>query len=185
MTKESFRFKTFTEQTFKSTSIAWTSDALAGMAFPAEVEQLLSWASDHLSPIDGQPVAYGVFPTTGKEADAICEVVVTRQSSRSKWVKMLRVRLRPKIDDALNSALDPSNSGMREALAIFIKATIGLLKFSEAEKANTIKVYGRNRQQTDFLRFLGIELEKVENSPMKAAMEGKFLVVKSIGSVKL
>ena len=129
MTKESFRFKTFTAQTFQSTSIAWTSDALDGMAFPAEVEQLLSWASEHLSPIDGQPVAYGVFPATGKVADAICEVVVTRQSSRSKWVKMLRVRLRPKIDDALNSAVDPSNSGMREALAIFIKATIGLLIF--------------------------------------------------------
>ena len=74
------------------------------------------WAKDHLVPKEGEAVAYGVFPAGSKEADAICEVVVTRKSVRSKWVKMLRVRLRPKVDDALNSVDDTSNAGMREAL---------------------------------------------------------------------
>ncbi len=178
-TKPAFIFKAFNEQSFQNTASAWTNEAKAGMAFPAEVEQLLAWAKDHLVSKEGEAVAYGVFPSGSKEADAICEVVVTRKSVRSKWVKMLRVRLRPRVDDALNSADDTSNAGMREALEIFVLATVGLLKFGEAEKANTIKIYGRTRQQTDFLRFLGIELEKVKHKPMKASMEGKFLVVQS------
>ena len=177
----SFKFKSFTNETFQSTSTAWTSEALKGKAFPSEVEQLFSWAEHHQQQVAGHSVAYGIFPNSAKVADAICEVVVTRHSSRSKWVKMLRVRLRPRIDEALNSIGDSSNSAMREALAIFIHATIGVLKFGESENASTIKVYGRTRQQLDFLKFLGIELEKVKTNPMKVTMEGRFLVVKSIG----
>jgi hypothetical protein len=177
--KPSFSFKAFNAQSFRSTSSVWTREAEAGMAFPSEIEQLLTWTSAHMSNQEGHAVAYGVFPSGSKVADAICEVVVTRKSVRSKWVKMLRIRLRPKIDDALNSAADTTNSGMRETLEIFVLATIGLLQFGEDEKANTIKIYGRTRQQTDFLRFLGVELEKVKHNPMQASMEGKFLVVRS------
>ena len=175
-----FKFKAFTTESFQTTSVAWTEEALAGKAFPSDVEQLISWAADHLEPIVGKSVVYGIFPDNSKVADAICEVVVTRLSSRSKWVKMLRVRLRPKIDEALNSVDDSSNFAMREALAIFMNATIGVLQFGESENASTIKVYGRTRQQLDFLRFLGIELEKVKTNPMRSTMEGRFLVVKSI-----
>ena len=176
-----FKFKSFTSETFGFTSTAWTAEALEGKAFPSDVEQLISWAADYLEPIAGKSVAYGIFPDNSKVADAICEVVVTRHSSRSKWVKMLRVRLRPKIDEALNSVDNSSNFAMREALAIFMNATIGVLQFGESENASTIKVYGRTRQQLDFLKFLGIELEKVKTNPMKVTMEGRFLVVKSIG----
>lgn len=176
----SFKFKAFTTESFQTTSVAWTAEALAGNAFPSDVEQLVSWAADHLKPIVGKSVVYGIFPENSKVADAICVLVITRHSPRSKWVKMLKVNLRPKIDEALNSVDDSSNSAMREALSIFMHATIGVLKFGELENASTIKVYGRTRQQLDFLRFLGIELEKVKTNPMQVTLEGRFLVVKSI-----
>jgi len=175
-----FKFKAFTTESFQTTSVAWTAEALAGKAFPSDVEQLISWAADHLEPIVGKSVVYGIFPDNSKVADAICVLVITRHSPRSKWVKMLKVNLRPKIDEALNSVDDSSNFAMREALAIFMNATIGVLQFGESENASTIKVYGRTRQQLDFLRFLGIELEKVKTNPMRSTMEGRFLVVKSI-----
>lgn len=66
---------------------------------------------------------------------------------------------------------------MKGALEIFVQATVGLLKFGESERANTIKIYGRTSQQLDFLRFLAIELEKIDNNPMKSSIQGRFLVV--------
>jgi hypothetical protein len=178
-TKPAFIFEAFNQQSFQNTDSAWTNEAQAGMAFPTEVEQLLAWVKNHLVSKDGQAVAYGVFPSGSKEADAICEVVITGTGVRSKWVKMLRVRLRPRVDNALHSPDDTSNAGMREALKIFVQATVGLLKFGEVEKANMIKIYGRSQAHASFLRFLGIELENVKGKPMKASMEGRFLVVQS------
>ena len=125
----------------------------------------------------GRAVACGVFQSGSNVADAVCEVVITRQSARSKWVKMLRVRLRPMIDHALNSTADSSTDVVRVALDIFAKAVLGLLSFGETEKASTIKIYGRTRAQLEFLRFLGVELGKNNKKELQISMEGKFLVV--------
>lgn len=181
MKKTPHIFKQFDIDSLTVTTEAWKNDAFDGFAFPIEVEQLMAWVSGHVDEIEGDSVAYGVFPPNSKIADAICEVAVTRKSVRSKWVKMLRIRLRPTIDDALNSSLpNDSEVGIKNALEIFVQATVGLLKFGEHQKANTIKIYGRTKQQTDFLGFLAIELQKINEGRMKASMEGKFLVVKSI-----
>ncbi len=177
--KQSFVFKAFDEKSFQSTAEVWTQEALNGLAFPSEIEQLMAWAARHLAPQEGASVAYGIFSPDSKVAVAICEIVVTRKSVRSKWIKMLRVRLRPQIDDALNSTSEASSAGLRDALEIFIQATLGTFKLGKVEQANTIKIYGRTRQQADFLRFLGVELEKLPHNPMMVAMEGKFLVVQS------
>lgn len=177
-TKPEFDFKTFDHTSFEATKALWSGEAKAGYAFPPEVEQLMDWIETHMSPESGQAVACGVFQTGSRVADAVCEVVITRQSVRSKWVKMLRVRLRPKIDDVLNSTNADSSDAIREALDIFSKATYGLLNFGGVVKANTIKIYGRTRQQTDFLRYFSVELSKKKGHEFQLSMEGKFLVVR-------
>jgi hypothetical protein len=175
--KSGFAFKTFDQTAFEATKHAWCEDADRGCAFPSEIEQLMDWVEGHMRAESGRAVACGVFQSGSHVADAVCEVVITRQSMRSKWVKMLRVRLRPKIDDALNSTGDSSTDVMREALGIFAKAALGLLTFGQTEKASTIKIYGRTRTQLEFLRFLGVELENLKKKELQTSMEGKFLVV--------
>ncbi len=177
LSKQGLSFRGFSKITFEATRVAWTDEAGKGLAFPSEVEQLLNWVGDHMDQGAGQAIACGVFSSVSDVAEAICEVVITRQSVRSKWVKMLRVRLRPEIDDALNSPTESSPAVALQAIEIFSKATIGLLDFGERQNANTIKIYGRTRQQSEFLRFLGIELDRVKGRPLKISMDGKFLVV--------
>lgn len=106
MKKITHTFKAFDAASIKATEEAWTAEAESGMAFPTDTEQLMAWTRGHMKEASGESVAYGIFLGASKEADAICEVAVTRKSSRSKWIKMLRVRLRPKIDEALNSFAD-------------------------------------------------------------------------------
>jgi hypothetical protein len=168
----------FNKNTFAATKVAWTDEAQRGLAFPSEIEQLMDWAGGHMVQEAGKAVACGVFLSRRSVAEAICEVVITRQSVRSKWIKLLRVRLRPSIDDALNSPTQSSPEIVRKAVDIFVKAIVGLLDFGEHENASTIKIYGRTRQQLDFLKFLGIELYRLRSSHLQISMEGKFLVVR-------
>lgn len=176
-TKPNFTFKIFDQTTFEATKAAWSNEVDKGLAFPSEIEQLMDWIESHMVLEPGRAVACGVFQSARHVADAVCEVVITRQSIRSKWVKMLRVRLRPQIDDALNSTEASSPNAIKEALEIFAKATVGLLGFGQKERASTIKIYGRTRPQLQLLLFLGVELEKIKTKAFKISMEGKFLVV--------
>jgi hypothetical protein len=177
MAKEELDFTNFNVTTLQSTRDAWLKDAEEGQAFPPEITRLMDWTAQHMEICDGEPIAFGIFKKKKGHAAAlgICEVVVHRHSPRSKWVKMLRLHLRPSVDTELLSG------DVETAMDVFVAAITGSIDLQFAHKATTLKVYGRTQPQLLFLRALvknlQTRLEKNEHNRMKAAIEGRFLTL--------
>nr|WP_255632144.1 hypothetical protein [Xenophilus sp. Marseille-Q4582] len=110
-------FKPFDEQSFHATKEDWEAVAASSDAFPSDVAQTLKWASEHLT-IDGNELAYGVFDDDSKIASGICEVIISRPAAQS-WVKLLRLRLHPKVEEQLFNN-DPD--GVKTALNAYVSA---------------------------------------------------------------
>jgi hypothetical protein len=98
MAEKTLYFKPFTTQLLEATKKSWLEDAEKSNAFLPDVEQQLDWVGKHIELKDDTSCAYGVFENESKIATAVCELVVSRPSARGKWIKFLRLRLRPEID---------------------------------------------------------------------------------------
>jgi hypothetical protein len=163
----------FEKNTFEATKSSWNKAMAKGATFPAEIEQLLSWVETHMSHKDGDSHAHGVFLKGDKSAKGIAEVVVTRENKKSPWVKMLRLRLNPELDERI---YQNDLAAHREALDIFITAFVGVVKLSGDHAAKTVKIYGRSNEQLSFLRALTEELKK-HSKKSTFAMQGRWLVI--------
>lgn len=151
-------------------------DAEDGLAFPSEVARLLDWAECHLAPSNDDATAFGIFRPGGKQALGLCEIVIHRRSTKSKWVKMLRLHLRPHID------ADLQRGSSQAAMDVFVASLVGAIALQSAHKASTLKVYARTSEQLNFLRALVTQVServKRDNLSLKASIEGRFLVVEA------
>jgi hypothetical protein len=167
------KFRSFDQASMAATRKAWREDALKGAAFLPDVEQQLDWAEKHIE-LTEHEVAYGVFKDGAQVASAICELCITRPSVRGKWVKFMRLRLRPSIDVQLFEHKPAAGFAAVEA---YIACVIGVFHLKNELKATTIKVYGRTQQQISFLTILSAALEKRDGLSFKSSIEGRWLVL--------
>lgn len=172
MAKKSYKFEKFTAESAAASRAAWGAEAQSGLAFEPEIARLFDWVDTHQEISDLDSVAFGVFDGTSKAAIGICEITIQRRTVRSKWVKMLRLHLRPSADDRLQAG-DPEI-----AMDVFIESMRGSMDLQMTHLANTLKVYGRTNAQLNFLRALLNHLQKTTaGKPIKAAIEGRFLSI--------
>lgn len=171
-----WHFAKFTAETIKETCDAWTKEASKSGSFPGEVEQILAWAKANTEHVDGKSCAYGVFLQGDTCASGICEVVVSKRGNRSGWVKHLRLRLRPQLDDKL-FALE--TSAVTTAVEIFGQSTVGALALKSEHGATTLKVYARTKEQLVFLQMAATALKTVAKRHT-IDIEGRFLVIANL-----
>lgn len=175
MANEDLEFRAFDASTLKASRDAWLSDSADGLAFYSEVERLFDWAATHLEISQTDATAFGVFRLGKKQALGLCEIIVQRKSARSKWVKMLRLHLRPSVDADLQGG-NPIG-----AMNVFSTSLQGALSLQMAHKATTLKVYGRTNDQLTFLRALVSHTD--QNLPAavkertKVGIDGRFLSI--------
>lgn len=167
------RFSAFTAATLAATRESWCKDVVQSGGFLPDVEQQLDWAEKHIVLTDTE-VAYGIFNDDGDDAVGICELCITRQSVRSKWVKFMRLRLRPSIDEQLFAH---KKEGVTAALEAYITCVGGVFDLKNQHKASIIKVYGRTQQQIAFLTLLSAALEKRDKITFESSIEGRWLVL--------
>lgn len=168
-------FEPFSEERIAASRDAWNRDAADGLAFPTEVDRLFDWVSTHQVPTEHDAVAYGVFTKGSNVACGICEVIIQRKSIRSKWIKMLKLTLKPSVDNQLQTG---DSEG---AMSVFTESIIGSARLQLTHKANTLKVYGRTHEQLNFLKALVRHIDGAADakggSPYKATIEGRFLSI--------
>ena len=168
-----FDFKLFTEKALAETASGWSDDAANGLAFQPDVDQTISWAESH-SALNENGVAYGVFRIGEPIALGICELVITKRSRSSKWVKMLRLKLRPKTEQGIY-ANDPA--ALQEAYDAYSTCIVGVFHVKNQHQADTMKVYGRTHQQMQFLNGLALHLKANRSATFKTNIEGRWLVL--------
>lgn len=166
-------FKPFTPTLMEQTRVAWIAEAEEGKAFLPDVMQAIEWATQHTS-LSDNGMAYGVFETGSDVAVGICEVAISHPS-RQAWVKLLRLRLRPRVEDEI---FQNKPEGIRSALDAYIKAVIGVYAVKSAHNASTIKVYGRTQEQVKFLTLLTAALQAMKDLTFQAQIEGRWLVLR-------
>lgn len=173
MGSHKYEFRSFCDQTYAATQKAWSGDAKLGLAFPTDVERLFHWVSEHRQPAEQDATAFGVFNEGDFVALGIAEVVIQRLSARSKWVKLLRLHLRPEVDAALQQG------EVEIAMDVFTTSVLGSFRLQMAHDAATLKIYGRTNDQLRFLRTLVAVLNQTE-SKFKASLEGRFLCLQQV-----
>ena len=121
--------------------------------------------------------AFGIFHPGKKQALGLAEITIQRKSSRSKWVKMLRLHLRPSVD----ADLQVGNS--IGAMDVFVASLQGALNLQMAHKATTLKVYARTNEQLNFLRALVARIEsnlpEAVRAVTKVSIEGRFMSIEA------
>lgn len=175
--KQKFIIKSFTTESFESTKRAWLRRTTDDFTFPTEATQLLEWAAAHLdTEVQNDSVAYGIFKDGVDVASAICEVVLHRRSARSKWMKMLKIRLSPELEKGI---FEQSLEAARDVQELYKAAVIGVLKLKFEHSASTLKIYGRSSEQLAFLKTLGVVLEQAVKSH-KISIHDRWLVVETV-----
>ena len=167
------KFRPFDATSIAATRAAWRNDALKGGAFLPDVDQQLDWAENHIELTDNG-IAYGVFKEQSHVAAGVCELLITKPSVHSKWVKFLRLRLRPSIDLQL---FDNKPAGVESAIEAYIACVVGVFHVKNEHKATIIKVYGRTQQQMAFLTVLVAKLQQQDDITFKSSIEGRWLVL--------
>jgi hypothetical protein len=170
------QFKLFTDATLSTTTVSWEKGIKATEGFTPSLKQLLTWVEDHKSLQEDNQVAYGVFDDKNEFASAICEVTVQKHSPRSKWIKMLNLRLHPNIEVGV---FNNDVQHVQSAINAYICCILGVFKMKSSHAADTLKVYGRTHEQLTMLTGLATNLnQKGSKHPFKASIEGRWLVVK-------
>lgn len=151
--------------------------ASGDFSFPTEAPQILSWAKERLDPnVVNDSVAFGIFKDEVNVASAICEVVLTRKSIRSKWMKMIKLRLSPELEKGV---YEGDLQTAKDVIDVYAAAVYGVLKLKLEHDATILKIYGRSTEQIAFLKSLGIELEK-RIKHHRISIHDRWLVVENI-----
>lgn len=166
-------FTQFDVESFKATKEAWLEDVSKGEGFAPDVEQLMSWAEKHLDLIENE-IAYGIFHENNPVAVGICELAITKPDQRGKWVKLIRLRLRPMIEGQI-FANDPD--ALTIAVDAYIASALGVYHVKNEHEATTIKVYGRTQEQMRFLTVLAAALKLRDDATFNTRIDGRWLVL--------
>lgn len=171
MTK--YHFEIFTPETAAASRATWVAEAQQGFAFVTEIQRLFDWVDTHQDLSNHDSVAFGIFDKKKQEALGICEITIQRRTVRSKWVKMLRLHLRPSIEMSLQSGQSD------DAMNVFVESMQGSIGLQLTHQANTLKVYGRTNEQLNFLKALVVRLQTQLQTidTVKAGIEGRFLSI--------
>lgn len=176
MAKLKFALKSFDENTYQATSKAWLKRTKGGNSFPTEAEQVLEWVHSHMViDVQGDSVAFGLFKDGVDVASAVAEISIQRKSSRSRWMKMLRVRLSPELEDGV---FQKSMEALQDVQAAYVAAVGGVLKLKFEHDASTLKIYGRSAEQLAFLQVLALKMEEALKNH-KVSMNGRWLVIEN------
>ncbi len=167
-------FRKFTPTSLEATSKQWLKLADTQNAFAPDVEQLLEWVREHVD-IKENAIAYGVFPEGTEVAVGVCELIITRKSAKTGWVKFIRLRLDPQIDANIFSN---KSEGIVAAIEAYVACVAGVLEVKDLHKADTIKVFGRTQEQMQFLTLLSAALTKRDEAKFTTKIEGRWLVLK-------
>jgi hypothetical protein len=168
-----YKFSAFNDDKLTATCDSWTKESAQGLAFPSDIEQLLNWVKTHQTIQQGDSTAHGIFLDGVDVADGIVEVVVTKIGKSSKWVKMLRMRLKPSIEERIYQKDIEAQS---EAMQIFMAAVVGVARLTGLHSAKTLKIFGRSNDQLAFLQSLALEIQKkIKNATVE--IQGRWLVV--------
>ncbi len=168
-----FTFRAFDEVKFAATRASWLEDATANEAFVPDIEQVMAWIEGHMVLTD-HGMAYGVFREHDPAAVGVCELAITKPSVRGKWVKLIRLRLSPRIESAIFKN-DPD--GLATALNAYVAAILGVHEVKDQHQASRIKVYGRTQEQMRFLTMLLTKLNEKKYSSFIATIEGRWLTL--------
>lgn len=170
------QFKLFNDKTLSSTRASWKKGIEAAEGFAPSLMQLLTWVEEHKSLQPDNQVAYGVFDVQNDFASAICEVTVQKHSPRSKWIKMLNLRLHPSIEVGV---FNNQPEHVQSAIDAYTSCILGVFHIKIVHDADTLKVYGRTHEQLVMLTGLAASLNQKKNKhPFLASIEGRWLVVK-------
>ena len=167
------KFRQFDAATFRATKGGWSKDVAHGEGFSPDVEQSMDWTEAHLVLVDNE-IAYGVFDGDDPIAVGVCELAITKPSLHGKWVKLIRLRLRPTIEGLL-FANDPD--GLIVAVEAYVSSVLGVYHVKNEHKATIIKVYGRTQEQMRFLTLLSAALKKRDDATFGSKIEGRWLVL--------
>ncbi len=167
------QFRTFDKAAFAATKAGWFQDATRGEGFTPDVEQLMTWVEGHMELV-GNEIAYGIFDDGQPVAVGICELAITKPSIRGKWVKLIRLRLRPTVEGML-FANNPD--GLIAAVEAYVASVLGVYHVKNEHKATIIKVYGRSQEQMRFLTLLSAALKKRDDATFDSKIEGRWLVL--------
>jgi hypothetical protein len=171
--EEQYIFRPFNAETFAATSEAWNADVAVGKGFAPEVEQTMTWVSGHLTLTDNE-MAYGIFAEKQKVAFGVCELAITKPSIRGKWVKLIKLRLRPHVDELL---FQNNPDGTSIALNSYVAAVLGVYHVKNAHEATTIKIYGRTQDQMRFLTLMLEALKQRKDATFMAEIQGRWLTL--------
>ena len=173
-------FELFDEQAYQATIDQWTAEALRHDCFPTEVQTRLSIVGSMLSKPPKErhtSLAYGVFPSGSKVASCVCDLLLTdRGSFGGKWLKMLKITLSPEIE-TLASARD--QQAMYVAIQSYKAAVLGSFSARLEHEADTLKLYGRSKEQLDFLSTMLSVLDEEGSADVSFKMEGRWLVLRT------
>lgn len=171
--EEHYIFRPFNAASLDRTAAAWNGDVAAGKGFAPEVEQVISWVSGHLTLTENE-MAYGIFAENEKVALGVCELAITKPSVRGKWVKLIKLRLRPSVDEMLFKN-DPQGTSI--ALNCFVAAVLGVYHVKNVHEATIIKIYGRTQDQMRFLTLMLEALKQRQDATFKAEIQGRWLTL--------
>ncbi len=174
--QQKFQLRSFTQESFEATKKAWLRRTANDFSFPTEATQLLEWVSTHMSvDVQNDSVAFGIFKDGVDVASAVCEVVLTRKSSKSKWMKMMKIRLSPELE---KGTYEKTLDSMRTVQEVYVAAVAGVLRLKFEHEATILKIYGRSSEQVQFLRVLGVALEQTLKNH-KISIHDRWLVVEN------
>lgn len=171
--EEHYIFRPFNDESFNATSEAWRADVAGGVGFAPEVEQTLTWIGAHLTLTENE-MAYGVFSKNDKVAMGVCELAITKPGVSGKWVKLIKLRLRPEVDELL---FQNSTEGTSIALNSYVAAVLGVYHVKNVHQATTIKIYGRTQDQMRFLTLMFEALKLREDATFVPEIQGRWLTL--------
>jgi len=167
--------KQFDGSTLASTEKAWLADIpKCQNIFPGHVEMVLDLAkskNDYAIDKPYKQMAYGVFDKSPNIAQAVVDVIVTKQGK--KVAKMLDCHIRPSI---LDKALVGSVSEVMEVAEAYIASVFGSLEVAGDNNLAQLKVYGRSQELLSVLVAVQTAIGKKRKS-LKASIEGRWLVL--------
>lgn len=139
-------FRAFDAESLRATKTAWEHDAEQGKAFPPDVAQTIDWVRAHTTLTDNS-IAYGVFDEKSSHtAMAVCEVVISQPEPRKAWVKLLRLKLRPRIEESI-FANDPD--ALTAATDAYVSAILGVFALKIATMRPPLKSMVGRRARWD------------------------------------
>lgn len=167
-----YHFVAFDDTTFNATRDAWIKDGKLSQ-FPSKAARLMAWVE--CCRRDGGPSHYGLFEKGNDVAVGICEVVESRKSKSTHWVKMMEVHIAPALEERVYKG---DVDAMKAQIEVFSSSVVGTWRVKTTKDASTLKIYGRSNEQRQLLQGLVPQLEKrVKNHVYR--MDGRWLVIEN------